>query len=65
MFSVIVPIWFLLVGISLLYVLYDALFRLPLARAQAAGVETPRLAALCDLLAELDNRRKDSGLDAA
>ena len=43
----------------------DALFRLPLGRAQAAGVETPRLAALCDLLAELDNRRKDSGLDAA
>ena len=43
----------------------DALFRLPLGRAQAAGVETPRLAALCDLLAELDNRRKDSGSDAA
>jgi 2-dehydropantoate 2-reductase len=42
----------------------DALFRLPLGRAQAAGVETPRLAALCDLLAELDNRRKDSGSDA-
>ena len=42
----------------------DALFRLPLGRAQAAGVETPRLAALCDLLAELDNRRKDSESDA-
>ncbi len=43
----------------------DALFRLPLGQAEAAGVETPHLAALCDLLAELDNRRKDSGLDAA
>lgn len=43
----------------------DALFRRPLGRAQAAGVKTPRLAALCDLLAELDNRRKDSGSDAA
>ena len=43
----------------------DALFRLPLGRAQAAGVKTPRLAALCDLLAELDYRRKDSGSDAA
>ena len=43
----------------------DALFRLPLDRAQAAGVETPRLTALCDLLAELDNRRKDSESDAA
>ena len=43
----------------------DALFRLPLGRAQAAGVETPRLAALCDLLTELDDRRKDSGSDAA
>ena len=43
----------------------DALFRLPLGRAQAAGVETPRLTALCDLLAELDNRRKDSESDAA
>ena len=43
----------------------NALFRLPLGRAQAAGVETPRLASLCDLLAELDYRRKDSGSDAA
>ncbi len=43
----------------------DALFRRPLGRAQAAGVKTPRLAALCDLLAELDNRRKESGSDAA
>jgi len=43
----------------------DALFRLPLGQAQAAGVETPRLAALCNLLAELDDRRKDSGSDAA
>ena len=43
----------------------DALFRRPLSRAQAAGVKTPRLAALCDLLAELDNRRKESGSDAA
>ena len=34
MFSVIVPIWFLLVGISLLYVLYDALFRLPVSWVQ-------------------------------
>ena len=42
----------------------DALFRRPLGRAQAAGVKTPRLAALCDLLAELDNRRKESGSDA-
>jgi 2-dehydropantoate 2-reductase len=42
----------------------DALFRLPLGRAQAAGVETPRLAALCSLLAQLDDRRKDSGSDA-
>jgi ketopantoate reductase len=43
----------------------NALFRLPLGRAQAAGVETPRLASLSDLLAELDYRRKDSGSDAA
>ncbi len=43
----------------------DALFRLPLGQAQATGVETPRLAALCDLLAQLDDRRKDSGSDAA
>ena len=43
----------------------NALFHLPLGRAQAAGVETPRLAARCDLLAELDNRRKDSRSDAA
>jgi len=43
----------------------DALFRLPLGRAQAAGVKTPRLAALCDLLAQLDDRRKDSGSDSA
>ena len=43
----------------------DALFRLPLGQAQAAGVETPRLTALCNLLAELDDRRKDSGSDAA
>ena len=43
----------------------DALFRLPLGQAQDAGVETPRLAALCDLLAQLDDRRKDSGSDAA
>jgi 2-dehydropantoate 2-reductase len=43
----------------------DALFRRPLGRAQAAGVKTPRLAALCDLLAELDNRRKELGSDAA
>ena len=43
----------------------DALFRLPLGRAQASGVETPRLVALCDLLTELDNRRKNSGSDAA
>ncbi len=34
MFSVIVPIWFLLVGISLLYVLYDAIFRLPVSWVQ-------------------------------
>jgi len=43
----------------------DALFRLPLGQAQAAGVETPRLTALCNLLAELDDRRKDSGSNAA
>ncbi|MDP6082194.1 MAG: 2-dehydropantoate 2-reductase [Verrucomicrobiota bacterium] len=43
----------------------DALFRLPLGQAQAAGVETPRLVALCDLLAQLDDLRKDSGSDAA
>ena len=43
----------------------DALFRLPLGRAQAAGVKTPRLAALCELLAQLDDRRKDSGSDSA
>jgi len=34
MFSVIVTIWFLLVGLSLLYVLYDALFRLPVSWVQ-------------------------------
>ena len=33
-FSVIVTIWFLLVGLSLLYVLYDALFRLPVSWVQ-------------------------------
>ncbi|MDP6680037.1 MAG: ketopantoate reductase C-terminal domain-containing protein, partial [Verrucomicrobiota bacterium] len=43
----------------------DALFCLPLGQAQAAGVETPRLAALCDLLAQLDDERKDSGSDIA
>ena len=43
----------------------DALFCLPLGQAQAAGVETPRLAALCDLLAQLDDERKDSGSDVA
>jgi len=43
----------------------DALFCLPLGRARAAGVETPRLAALCDLLAQLDDERKNSGSDAA
>ena len=43
----------------------DALFRLPLGRAQAAGVKTPRLAALCDLLAQLDDRRKDSESESA
>jgi 2-dehydropantoate 2-reductase len=42
----------------------DALFRLPLGQAQATGVETPRLAALCDLLAQLDDRRKASVSDA-
>ena len=34
MFSVIVTIWFSLVGLSLLYVLYDALFRLPVSWVQ-------------------------------
>ncbi len=42
----------------------DALFRLPLGQAQATGVETPRLAALSDLLAQLDDRRKASVSDA-
>lgn len=32
----------------------DSLFREPLRRAQAAGVVAPRLAALCDVLTELD-----------
>jgi 2-dehydropantoate 2-reductase len=31
----------------------DALFRLPLGQAQAAGVAAPRLAALCDVLGQL------------
>ena len=35
----------------------DALFRLPLGQARAAGVNTPRLATLCDLLEQLDHRR--------
>lgn len=43
----------------------DALFCLPLVQAQAAGVKTPRLAALCDLLAQLNDERKDSGSDVA
>ena len=38
-----------------------ALFFLPLEEAQAAGVETPYLAALCKLLLSMDNRRKVSG----
>ena len=38
-----------------------ALFFLPLDEAQAAGVETPYLAALCKLLLSMDNRRKVSG----
>jgi len=39
----------------------EALFRLPLSQAQTAGVETPRLAAICDLLAQMGDERKDSG----
>ena len=42
----------------------EALFRLPLGQAQTAGIETPRLAALCDLLAQMYDERKDSGSDA-
>ena len=42
----------------------EALFRLPLGQAQTAGIETPRLAALCDLLAQMYHERKDSGSDA-
>ena len=34
MFPLIVTIWFVLVGLSLLYVLYDALFRLPVSWVQ-------------------------------
>lgn len=36
----------------------DSLFREPLRRARAAGVATPRLAALCAVLAELEAARR-------
>lgn len=38
----------------------DQMFLEPLRRAQAAGVQTPRLAALCRTLSELDRRQRDS-----
>jgi 2-dehydropantoate 2-reductase len=38
----------------------ETLFLEPLRQAQAAGVATPRLAALCAVLAELDRRRAAS-----
>lgn len=38
----------------------EQMFLEPLRRAQAAGVQTPRLAALCRTLSELDRRQRDS-----
>jgi 2-dehydropantoate 2-reductase len=38
----------------------EALFLEPLRQAQKAGVQTPRLAALCGVLTQLDSATKDS-----
>jgi 2-dehydropantoate 2-reductase len=43
----------------------DALFREPLRQAQSAGIPTPRLAALCRILEQLDQRRSSTGTAAA
>lgn len=40
----------------------NSLFAEPLRRARAAGVATPRLAALCSLLSELDGSRPGDGI---
>jgi 2-dehydropantoate 2-reductase len=37
----------------------ESLFREPLRQARAAGVELPRLAAMCEVLSALENRRQE------